>query len=1349
MAEHNSAPDALRELEITLEKRLFEEEQSLAFFEEELAKFRTKEKDLEEEATASEPPLLLPVVQRQRNCFPGTTSPSTEEEEEQARLLQKIQRLEEALEKRQRKRSRSHDDRDEASVDTPPEASPRAAERRCCFLESSQRCLEEQRLVLGEKVVGLKLRTWLSELLALWRQEAREEKVAKGLPSCPGSRPSSTCSPTPSKHSFFSSRESFLSCTASSASSLSESSSSGIGASAGSLNAISCEPRGGGELTPSSLATMTPCSDAGSSTSSSAWSLASTPLSDRSAPVALVVAASPPAGPRRGSAPSAKGPGPPPPKGKAPPPGKAKAQAKSFTRAPSNCLVNLHWRNSVEPKWKDLSVAPEDDRFLRRCIDFPLFRLSERRERREKEYHETVFTCPEKRRQTITAFTPYEESPCPLQGVDSWLPPTYFQARCSSASDAGAPKAPPPDPLRNLISDKNQLQMLDIQVRKRQMARSRESAGGGGQGGGGNGNAAATDREEAVEEILEALYACNYSVMPPEVLTELRKVIAAHAAKTDASQTVTGLVSQQGIKALQELDHPHLHQLLYGVMRIPCVDARLECMVFEATYNDSLKHCYDNLMVLHSALERLGRRRGAVRRFFGTALNVGNALNKDSSAPMAQHGFRLCSLKTFQEARSSSNPRLTLFHFVLLLLEREEVRELCDAEDLEALRQARLARSCTVHQVCTQLLTAFAEIERLVDTTQYKGRTIARSNVGDAFEQQDSFHEHMRKFVERGRCSARSIRVFRAHVFANYRELSAHFADPKAVYPPPRTASDPTQDLFDVFYQFFDAVAKAEGDVQVLRQTREVMEKLGLEPEPVAPSKSFSLLNFRASSKASLQDCSSDVETPRTARTTDSESDAHSSASADDGIGGNLLLTSRPPEDDEAEVEPLSATPSSPDSVSGPPPQRPICRTPLKKNEAESSSAAPPTSPSAKTAARHSNLLLTQPVAGSTTSRSSSSNACSEGREPSAATSPIARSQHEAVGYLAVSPVLGRGAAEVGSLASPRARGVTILAATASRESEAPESPPPPGLCSKGGASTASSGSPLPLLAGGALLQSPHLPPAESQKLLPLSGPPPSRKVGKNRSLKCRISLSKSANRVEMEILKNMTDANGEAVELPSCIMESTISSIIETPRSLLGSPFAADESPYAHGEKSPYITTTPGLPLSEDAPAATTAGLSWPGWSREPRRRDSQQIISQASHGGIAPSHPRNENLAKASSLASAASAAAGPPLCVTPEKRKKKAQRRLRTPDKELSPVLELGETPYRLARQSGMTSPPSAGGGDVLLPASPLRTEAGRTAFLRVLSPRAALQTAETRDCRPLRPRVPLRSGPLQTA
>jgi len=550
-------------------------------------------------------------------------------------------------------------------------------------------------------------------------------------------------------------------------------------------------------------------------------------------------AAAAPKGKAKGTAPPCKA------KAKAKATAKSKAQAKSKAGGvedesprdgPSARLVNLHWRASLEPRDAELSASA--DPYLCGVVDYlPKWgrRRFERCQERLRCYERAAGLAgaprsePEDEAERLGAAVQAAATPahpsgrrrgrrhtifsgeCAVEELPQHKLREFFQAR-SAAFDISARGTC--TGVSTLICDAKHRQILDILVRKEAILRHPKLP-------------QLVGVDLAVGELVDALHRCDYDRLTAGMLEDLRKVASAHADERSGSgQTVLTFVKSHGEDALQHLEHPHLHRLLYSVLQIPAVTLRLECMILEATFSEHAELCHRNLEVLHAGFECLLSNLAPLRSLFAAALCLGNALNRGSSAQVAGHGFKLCSLPKLLELRLPVRKEASLLHFALLWLPRSDVEKLCQPRALEALRRARAARGHTVYQDLLRQLEGFRSIQELAVTGHLRGHEVPRGAGATAAANGPAvqlprgngsgFHARMGAFAEQGRGLACRLWRFGRGVFRAYRDLAA-FLDDFAVYPPPKEEQEDKRDLFAVFHQLFETIARVRAEVEEQR----------------------------------------------------------------------------------------------------------------------------------------------------------------------------------------------------------------------------------------------------------------------------------------------------------------------------------------------------------------------------------------------------------------------------------------------------------------------------------------------------------------------------------------------------
>lgn len=364
------------------------------------------------------------------------------------------------------------------------------------------------------------------------------------------------------------------------------------------------------------------------------------------------------------------------------------------------------------------------------------------------------------------------------------------------------------------LIDSKRLQMLGILLRKHLMSHKTES------------------ERQAVLSLKRAALSCDYDVLPQEGISVIRTVLRQHASD---GNKVTEYVRERGEAALDLLAHPEHHRFVYELLKVPQIDERLECMLYEIAFEETLKHCRESLEAFGLALDLLFERRGLLRKLFLAIARLGNAMNRDSRAPQATHGFQLSSFAKIVSTKSTKNPKYDVLHVALAMLQEDEAAGLFSPRDAQTLGRVR---SYQVYESCHDLIQGFAGLREVCETGKYTSRTTGakisierrrgtvRPGKEASIDKDDLFHERMEAFV-RDRAGEVGAVVEGLHRgFTAYKELGAWFNDPASVYPPPRDDSDPARlDLLGAMRDLAEHVIGHHADVlqdDLRAQTRAV-----------------------------------------------------------------------------------------------------------------------------------------------------------------------------------------------------------------------------------------------------------------------------------------------------------------------------------------------------------------------------------------------------------------------------------------------------------------------------------------------------------------------------------------------
>jgi len=329
-------------------------------------------------------------------------------------------------------------------------------------------------------------------------------------------------------------------------------------------------------------------------------------------------------------------------------------------------------------------------------------------------------------------------------------------------------------------------------------------------------------------------------------------------------------VRVHGEAVLDSLDSPEHHRLIYELTKIPQIDERIDCMVFRITFEESFRACDKNLTALRLALDMLNAKRGTIRKCFNTAHKLGLSLNRESNAPKAQHGFALSTLEKLSQTKSTKMPKLSILHFVLALMSKDDARELFNPLDLLLLQNANALKTHKVYQDCVDLAQGIYSVQQISETGMYPASNGQEVKIekrrkslaphmfhevpqpfvtSEELDTDDKFHEVMRAFVDDNLESAEKIAERALNIILTYKELALYFDDLRSVYPPPKKENDSTKDLCDIFYRFASNISKHREEVEQ-ENLRELIAASSTAGDLVMPARSLAGL---ASPRQSLQ----------------------------------------------------------------------------------------------------------------------------------------------------------------------------------------------------------------------------------------------------------------------------------------------------------------------------------------------------------------------------------------------------------------------------------------------------------------------------------------------------------------
>jgi len=484
-----------------------------------------------------------------------------------------------------------------------------------------------------------------------------------------------------------------------------------------------------------------------------------------------------------------------------PPSAKHSVPKPSSPPLPMSGLVSLYWKVSKEPE----DVNKLDNTFLETLLT----------------------TCPcEEDTQDIdslqelvpsrpaTIFNPCEES----NEVPHVILEHYMSRNVTTTAWRPQHESCPVDSdvhtRQKTLIQKKYLEMLGITVRKYLMEHKGETI------------------DDAIISIKRSVLRCDFDVVRLEVLSVIRSALRQHDRD---GQPVCTYVRSHGEESLDTLAAPQYHRLVYELSKIPQIDERLECMLFHVPFHETLQSCKCNLETVKQALEMLSSRKELARRFFITTHRLGQSLNRDATAPKALNGFQLSTLEKLSKTKCAKYPSLSLLHFILALMSREDASSFFDDEDIKLLKQASTLGTDRVYSECIDLLQCIYGVQQICKDGSYRclstGQEVKmekrrKSKVPLSSEREpvedtdDHFHEVMKHFVEDNVEAAEDLAEHALDVILMYKELAVYFDDFNSVYPPPKcedmphqsNESDKKKDLITVFYNFAAEIKKHRGE---------------------------------------------------------------------------------------------------------------------------------------------------------------------------------------------------------------------------------------------------------------------------------------------------------------------------------------------------------------------------------------------------------------------------------------------------------------------------------------------------------------------------------------------------------
>ena len=313
-----------------------------------------------------------------------------------------------------------------------------------------------------------------------------------------------------------------------------------------------------------------------------------------------------------------------------------------------------------------------------------------------------------------------------------------------------------------------------------------------------------TNRRALFRQYRESIIRCDYQMITTDIMCPLLQLLKSISDEEQSAclsyvlQEVRVSSSSEAV-VLEDFEEPDV--FIYEMSKIPEVKVRLECMIFERTFEDLFQLTVGSLNVIYAGLEVLSRNLNKIAKLFQLILQTGNFLNRGSKLGGSQLSFSLSSLAKLTEVKSSVDPKLDVLHFILSHIPPEEAVLFSDDEVVK-LRNASNLRCYRVRDEVKDLLDSIVAVSEIV-----------KHPIQSAGED-DRFTLRMTQFSQRIKGTDQWLSKYAYNVFASYKRLSLYFEDSKSVYPPPKEKSPDQFDIIELFAWFSGIVKSHEKEVK-------------------------------------------------------------------------------------------------------------------------------------------------------------------------------------------------------------------------------------------------------------------------------------------------------------------------------------------------------------------------------------------------------------------------------------------------------------------------------------------------------------------------------------------------------
>eukprot|EP00795_Rhopilema_esculentum_P003286 gene3286-1616_t len=245
-------------------------------------------------------------------------------------------------------------------------------------------------------------------------------------------------------------------------------------------------------------------------------------------------------------------------------------------------------------------------------------------------------------------------------------------------------------------------------------------------------------------------------------------------------------------------------RFLYEMSRIPHYEQRLKALLYKKSFTDRMAELRPQIQAVVKACKELSRSK-KLRSLFQIVLVLGNYMNRGQRGNAA--GFRLTSLNKIIDTKSSVDRKITLFHYLLDLLERKFSDVFKLENDLPDVRMAAKVSIADIQKEVNHLKSGLRDVEKELELQQRKKERLPN----------DRFVEVMTSFVKLTNFSVKECEE-------EFNEMKEKFEKTVVFF-----GEDPKQVTMDEFFGIFDSFllsfSEVKGENVAMRKKREEEER--------------------------------------------------------------------------------------------------------------------------------------------------------------------------------------------------------------------------------------------------------------------------------------------------------------------------------------------------------------------------------------------------------------------------------------------------------------------------------------------------------------------------------------------